>query len=146
MTNTEKIPVILFIKSQQLYEDLEPDGTELMTEGVMEVEPEGIRLRYDETELTGMEGTTTSFWVTGKRVILTRTGTTNSQMVFEEGVQHTSLYESPFGELAMDIQTSQLRHNLTERGGLMEIRYAISVEHALTGRNQFKLRVKPKMQ
>ena len=81
-----------------------------------------------------------------KRVILSRTGTTNSQMVFEEGTQHTSLYETRFGELAMDIQTAYLRHNLTPRGGLMEIRYSIAVEHALTGRNMFKIRVKPKMQ
>ena len=146
MTNTEKIPVILFIKSQQLYDDLEPDGTELMTEGILEVTEDGLRIAYDETELTGMEGTTTTFRIRKNRVILLRTGTTNSQMVFEEGVQHTSLYESPFGELAMDIQTSYLRHNLTARGGVMEIRYSIAVEHALTGRNQFKIRVKPKMQ
>lgn len=146
MTNTEKIPVILFIKSQQLYDGIEPDGTELMTEGILEETADGLRIAYDETELTGMEGTTTTFRIRGNRVVLLRSGTTNSQMVFEEGVQHTSLYETPFGELAMDIQTSYLRHNLTARGGIMEIRYSISVEHALTGRNQFKIRVKPKMQ
>ena len=145
MTNT-KLPVILFIKSRQLYEGVDPDGTELMTEGVLEETGEGLRIAYDETELTGMEGTTTSFLIGEKRVILRRSGTTNSQMVFEEGVQHTSLYETPFGELSMDIRTSHLRHNLTARGGIMEIRYAISVEHNLTGRNEFKIRVKPKMQ
>ena len=146
MTSTEKIPVILFIKSQQLYEDMDPDGTELMTEGILEVTEDGLRIAYDETELTGMEGTTTTFLVSPKRVILRRSGTTNSQMVFEEGVQHTSLYGTPFGELSMDIRTSRLRHNLTARCGIMEICYSIAVEHSLTGRNQFKIRVKPKMQ
>ena len=68
----------------------------------------------------------------------------NSRMVFEEGVQHTSLYETPFGELSVDIQTSRLLHNLTERGGLMEIKYSIAVEHTVTGRNCFKIRVRPK--
>ncbi len=144
MTSTEKIPVILFIKAEQLFDDMEPDGTELMTEGIMELTEEGMRLAYDETELTGMEGTTTTFIIRGGRVILSRTGTTNSQMVFEEGMQHTSLYETPFGELTVDIQTSSLRHNLSARGGLMEIKYSIAVEHAATGRNQFKIRVKPK--
>ena len=44
----------------------------------------------------------------------------------------------------MDINTSRLRHNLTERGGIMEIQYSIAVEHAVTGRNSFKIRVKRK--
>ena len=104
----------------------------------------GMVLAYEETALTGMEGTTTRFQVQGPRVILTRSGTVNSQMVFEEGRQHTSLYETPFGELSVDIQTSVLKHNLTERGGLMEIKYSIAVEHTVTGRNCFKIRVRRK--
>ena len=94
--------------------------------------------------LTGMEGTTTTFEISGPQVTLRRTGSVNSQMVFEEGRQHTSLYETPFGELSVDIQTSALRHNLTERGGLLEIKYSIAVEHTVTGRNSFKIRVKRK--
>ena len=65
-------------------------------------------------------------------------------MVFEEGRQHTSLYETPFGELTVDIQTGRLRHNLSERGGVMEIQYSIAVEHTVTGRNRFKIRVRRK--
>ena len=75
---------------------------------------------------------------------LRRVGSVNSQMVFEEGRQHTSLYETPYGELSVDIQTSALRHNLSERGGLLEIKYSIAVEHTVTGRNSFKIRVKRK--
>ena len=44
----------------------------------------------------------------------------------------------------MDIQTGRLRHNLTERGGIMEIKYSIAVEHVVTGRNCFKIRVRRK--
>ena len=44
----------------------------------------------------------------------------------------------------MDIQTGHLRHNLSERGGILEIRYSIAVEHTVTGRNRFKIRVKRK--
>jgi uncharacterized beta-barrel protein YwiB (DUF1934 family) len=110
----------------------------------LEVTEAGLRLSYEETALTGMKGTVTTFAVEGGQVVLTRTGTVNSQMVFEEGRQHTSLYETPYGELAVDIQTSRLRHNLTERGGLLEIQYSIAVEQALTGRNRFKIRVKRK--
>lgn len=144
MSSIENIPIILYVKGEQYFDGIDPDGTELVTEGTMSLTEKGMLLSYEESELTGMEGTTTTFEITEKRVILRRSGTTNSQMVFEEGTQHTSLYETPFGELTVDIQTSHLRHNLSERGGVMEIRYSIAVEHAVTGRNCFKIRVKPK--
>ena len=139
-----KLPVLLSIRGEQYFDDIDPDATELMTEGTMVLTEDGMVLSYEETELTGMEGTTTTFEVKGPQVILTRTGTVNSQMVFEEGRQHTSLYETPFGELTVDIQTSTLKHNLTQRGGVMEIKYSIAVEHTVTGRNCFKIRVRPK--
>nr|WP_325194754.1 DUF1934 domain-containing protein [uncultured Oscillibacter sp.] len=146
MTNIEheKLPVLLSIRGEQYFDDIDPDATELMTEGTMALTEDGMVLSYQETELTGMEGTTTTFEVKGPQVILTRSGTVNSQMVFEEGRQHTSLYETPFGELTVDIQTSTLKHNLTQRGGVMEIKYSIAVEHTVTGRNCFKIRVRPK--
>ncbi len=144
MSSIENIPIILYVKGEQYFDGIDPDGTELVTEGIMSLTGNGMLLSYEESELTGMEGTTTTFEINEKRVILRRSGTTNSQMVFEEGTQHTSLYETPFGELTVDIQTSHLRHNLSERGGVMEIRYSIAVEHAVTGRNCFKIRVKPK--
>ena len=146
MTSFEenKLPVLLSIRGEQYFDDIDPDATELMTEGTMEVTGDGIVLSYEESELTGMEGTTTTFEVKGPRVTLTRSGAVNSQMVFEEGRQHTSLYETPFGELSVDIQTSELKHNLSERGGLMEIKYSIAVEHTVTGRNCFKIRVRRK--
>jgi uncharacterized beta-barrel protein YwiB (DUF1934 family) len=147
LTNTEKTfqkPVILFVKGEQYYDDAEPDGSELMTEGTLSTTPDGFRLSYEESELTGMEGTTTTFEIRGAQVLLTRSGKVNSQMVFEEGRQHTSLYETPFGELTVDIQTSRLYHHMTERGGVLEIRYSIAVEHTVTGRNCFKIRVREK--
>ena len=147
MTSTEmkKLPVLLFIRGEQYFDDVDPDSTELMTEGTMELREDGMLLSYQETELTGMQGTTTTFEIRGSKVILQRSGAVNSQMVFEEGRQHTSLYETPFGELTVDIQTASLKHNLTERGGIMEIRYSIAVEHTVTGRNCFKIRVKRKI-
>ena len=144
MTSTEykKLPVTLFVRGEQYFDDVDPDATELMTDGTMEIREDAILLTYQETELTGMAGTTTTFEIKGPRVTLQRSGSLNSQMIFEEGRQHSSLYETPFGALTVDIQTSRLRHNISERGGVMEIKYSIAVEHTVTGRNSFKIRVK----
>ena len=143
-TSANAIPVILTVRGEQYFDGVDPDATELMTEGTLTATEEGFLLSYEETALTGLEGTTTTFEIRGPQVILTRSGKVNSQMVFEEGRQHTSLYETPFGGMSVDIQTSRLRHNLTERGGLMEVKYSIAIEHTATGRNCFKLRVRPK--
>ena len=124
----EKLPVMISVRGEQYFDDVDPNATELMTEGTLEQTEDGFLLSYQETELTGMEGTLTTFEIGPGRVILRRSGSVNSQMVFEEGRQHTSLYETPYGELSVDIQTSRLLHNLTERGGLMEIKYSIAVE------------------
>lgn len=142
--SAKAIPVILTVRGEQCFDGVDPDATELMTEGTLTATEEGFLLSYEETALTGLEGTTTTFEIRGPQVILTRSGKVNSQMVFEEGRQHTSLYETPFGGMSVDIQTSRLRHNLTERGGLMEVKYSIAIEHTATGRNCFKLRVRPK--
>ena len=136
--------VVISIKGMQKYEGTPPDVVELVTAGRLSRDGESYTLSYQESELTGLEGTTTTFEVRGPQVILSRTGSVNSQMVFEEGKQHTSLYETPFGELAIDIQTSRLRQSLTEQGGLMDLRYSISVDHSVTGRNAFKIRVRRK--
>ena len=144
-TETRELPVLLTIRSEQHFEDSEPDSIELMTEGTLTPTGEGgLLLSYQESALTGLEGTTTTFEIQGPQVILSRTGSVNSQMVFEEGKQHTSLYKTPFGELAIDIRTSRLRHSLTERGGLVDLQYSISVDHSVTGRNAFKIRVRRK--
>lgn len=143
-TSHEEFPILLSIRGEQYFDDMEPDSTELMTEGVMSLTDTGVRLSYWETELTGMEGTLTTFLVEDARVTLSREGAVSSRMVFEEGRQHTSLYETPFGELSVDIQTSFLRHDLSRQGGQMEIRYSIAVEHVVTGRNHFQIRVRCK--
>ena len=146
MTSFEenKLPVLLSIRGEQYFDGIDPDETELMTEGTMALTEVCLLLMIRRPARSTLLPSTTTFEVKGPRVTLTRSGAVNSQMVFEEGRQHTSLYETPFGELSVDIQTSELKHNLSERGGLMEIKYSIAVEHTVTGRNCFKIRVRRK--
>lgn len=138
--------VILFVRGEQQFDGVDPDQTELISEGVMTIADDGtIGLSYEETELTGMEGTTTSFTIQGDTVTLTRTGAVTSQMVFQPGQPHSSLYNTPWGALTVDITTSRVAHRLTERGGIIDIRFSISVEHQATGSNHFHIRVREKM-
>ena len=142
---TEK-DVLIFVRGEQYYEGVEPDITELMTEGTMTVTDDGDTvLSYRETELTGMEGTVTCFIIHGDTVTLARAGSVSSQIVFQKGKQHSSFYETPWGALSVDVTTSSLAMKLGERGGVMEIKYSIAVEHQVTGRCHFKIRVRERM-
>ena len=110
--------VVIFVRGEQTYDGADPDATELISEGTMSIDDGGaVTVTYQETELTGMEGTTTRFTIQGDSVVLTRTGSVNSQMVFQKGVRHSSLYETPYGALTVDVSTLRLAHRLGERGG-----------------------------
>lgn len=137
-----KKDVILFVKARQTYQSVEPDETELMTEGVMTIDGGETVLEYRESELTGMEGTVTRFTIRGDAVELRRTGVVESQLLFEKGKRHSSLYETPWGTMMVDVATTHLAHRLTERGGLLEIVFTIAINHQVTGENRFKVRVR----
>ena len=138
--------VIISVRGEQYFEDVDPDTVELTTEGRMIIRDDGeIILTYDETALTGMDGTTTQFTIRGDTVILRRSGTVNNEMHFESGSPHISLYETPMGALSVEIVTQKVAHRLSERGGILDIKYTIAVEHQITGRHQFKIRVRESM-
>lgn len=130
------------MRGEQSYTGTEPEVTELATEGVMTLDGDEITLTYEETELTGMEGATTRFIVRGDAVALERTGTIQSRLEFTRGERCSSLYETPWGTMVVDIATTKLAHRLTGRGGVMEIAFTIAINHQVTGENRFKIRVK----
>ena len=135
--------IILFVRGEQTYDGVSPEVTELATEGVMTIREDGeMVLTYQESEITGMEGTTTRFTIRGGTVVLERAGLIVSRMEFKQGERSSSFYETPWGAMEVDIVTTKLAHRFTERGGVMEIAFTIAVNHQVTGENRFKVRVK----
>ncbi len=135
--------VIISIKGRQLYAESSPDEVELVTSGTLKRDGAGgYIVSYAETELTGLEGTTTRLHVDGGRVTLLREGNVNSQMVFEEGRRHLSMYETPYGALSIGINTRRMRSTLGEAGGDLEIDYAIEIDNLIAGQNLFRMNVR----
>ena len=131
--------VTITVRGEQEYEDMGRDRTDLTADGVLADTPEGWMLSYDEQE------THTEFEIGAQRVVLRRSGTLKSEMVFEVGKTHTTVYEMPFGTLPMEVSTDSIRQKLSERGGLLEIRYRITVGEQVRSKNSFKVQVKRKM-
>lgn len=134
--------VIISIKGMQKYEDSDPDTIELVTEGRLMRDDSGYTLTYQESELTGLEGTLTTIQVEGEQVTLMRVGEVNAQMVFQQGRRHLSMYNTPYGAMAVGVNTRHLLTNLDDQGGDIEIDYAIEIDHMIAGRNLFQIKVK----
>ena len=135
--------VIISIKGKQLYAESSPDEIELVTAGTLKWDARGgCTVSYQESELTGLEGTTTKLHIDGGKVTLLREGSINSQMVFEEGRRHLSMYETPYGELSIGVNTRRMRSTVGEAGGDLEIDYAIEIDNLIAGQNLFRMNVK----
>ena len=133
--------VIISIRGTQDYSGTDPDTMELVTEGKLAVQDGALRLSYEESELTGMEGTTTVFQVEPEKVTLLRLGSVQSEMVFEEGRRHMSLYSTPYGNMEIGVRARRLNSTLELTGGRLEIDYDIEINHMLAGQSLFRIDV-----
>ena len=136
--------VVLSIRGRQTYADQEPEVIELVTEGVMELHDGGWDIRYEESELTGLEGVTTTFRVEPGKVILTRAGKLSSQMVFQEGLSHDSLYQMAFGTLMLTVRALQVFFDITPDGGTIDLVYEINIENTQAGVIDYHLDIRVK--
>ena len=139
-----KKSVIFSIRGRQVYAEQEPEIIELVTEGTMEYRDNGWDITYEESKLTGLEGVTTTFRVESDRVILTRTGKLNSQMIFREGVRHESLYQMDFGALMITVCARRIMVHLGEEGGMIDLVYDIEIENAAAGVVDYHLDIRAK--
>ena len=134
--------MIISIQGKQSFEAQDDDTIELVTEGCLEPDgDDGYTLSYQESELTGLEGTTTTFRIAPDRITLRREGTLNSEMIFQEGQKHVSLYETPYGGLMLGVNTHRAKADLGTAGGRLSIRYALEVDSQPIGENSFEIQV-----
>ena len=119
--------------------EVECEKTEFYTEGELTISADGkFCLCYDESEITGMEGSVTSVNFdtsdTGL-VTLMRSGAFRMAMVFEQGKRHICTYQTPYMPIEMSVMTKKLSNNLTADGGTLIAEYSIDTngmrcEHA----------------
>ena len=137
-----KQAVMLSIRGQQTYADQEPDGIELVTEGTMEFRDGGWDIAYEESDLTGLSGVQTTFRIEPGKVTLSRSGKLNSQMVFQQGVAHESLYQMEFGALMISVKATNLFFDITPAGGVIDLIYDIEIENSAAGVIEYHLDIR----
>lgn len=138
------IPVILSIRGRQSYAGQEPDVIRLDTEGTMSFRDGGWDITYEESELTGLEGVTTTFRVEPGTVKLVRTGKLASTMIFQEGVSYDSLYRMDFGALMLTVKATRVYYDIVEDGGVIDLVYNINIENSEAGVIDYHLDIRAK--
>lgn len=137
--------VIISIRGMQSFEGADDETVELVTEGkLLSSGGDQFMLSYEESQLTGMEGTLTTFQIVPGCITLLREGEVNSQMVFQPGRRHVSMYETPYGAVSVGVNTKKMTSTIGEGGGEIEIDYAIEIDHAVAGENLFHIDVREK--
>jgi len=139
-----KKEVTLSIEGRQTYEDQPPEIIELVTDGTMEFRNGGWDISYEETELTGLAGVTTTFRVEPDKVTLTRKGALNSQMIFQKNVVHESLYQMPFGALMLSVKATSVFFDILPEGGVIDLSYNIEIENTQAGVIDYHLDIRAK--
>ena len=136
--------VLITIHSIQNIDGRDCDGPELITQCTYDYAPDGVRLSYRESELTGLGGTRTDLHIKPEEVVLSRRGSVNAQMIFRRGEKQRFRYETNFGSLSLGVSTQRLETALDEHGGDVEIEYDLNFNQSYLSRNRFLINVREK--
>lgn len=117
---------IITISSKQ--NNVEDSTIEVVTPGEFYKDKEVYCAEYNETEISGMEGTRTTLRFTPEKFSLLRVGTTNAEMNFERNNKAITLYNTPYGVLEMKIETLDLIINVDEFGGDIFVKYNLIID------------------
>ena len=133
--------VVISINSSFSFDEGEEQVMEFTTDGHYFYEDDVGCLSYEESAVTGLEGTRTSLFVMPDQVVVDRDGFVTSRMVFKEGLKSAFQYTTPFGSATMGINTRRITQNMGLNGGKVEIDYVVDMEHMVASRNKFEITV-----
>lgn len=135
-------PVLIQIQGTQRFLDGSADSMEFVTTGTYHQREEVQYLLYQESEITGMQGVTTSLKINDGIVVLNRMGIAELKQEFQKGVLYHSHYVTPYGTLRMSVLTHQVESDLTAHGGKISLEYDLFVDDEILSHNGLTIVVK----
>ncbi|WFD10120.1 DUF1934 domain-containing protein [Tepidibacter hydrothermalis] len=119
------------------------DNLELITEAKLYVKNNATYVIYEESEISGMKGTTSRLKITEDCVIIKKIGRNNSELVFELGKRFKTLYRTPHGSFPMEIVTKKIEINKEKLCKDMEItiEYDLNISGLFEGKNSINIKI-----
>jgi uncharacterized beta-barrel protein YwiB (DUF1934 family) len=134
--------VIISVKGTQSAKNQVHSIMELVTEGKYYRKNDVYFITYDESEVTGMSGTTTTLMVTDDVVTLIRAGSVNSQFVFQQGQKHVSYYDTEYGAFTVGVTANEVDVKIDDNGGEIRIGYQLEIDNNESGENDFCMSIR----
>ena len=111
------------------FSDLDKDEViEVVTPGKFHLGESEFKAVYEESEISGMDGTTTTLVIKYDVLVLEREGSTSTRMEFKKGEDVISLYNTPYGMMNINISTKELDIDMDEDGGVIYTKYVLGLE------------------
>ena len=123
--------------------EIEPQRMQIKTVGRYCIDSNRCEISYDESDVTGMEGSVTSisFDVTDSGVVtMSRTGSVSTALVFENGKRHHCVYNTPFMPFEVCVKTLSV-NNLLDKDGRLELDYIVEIRGAKAERTKFSMKI-----
>ena len=122
-------------------EEPEPQIMDINSLGSYTDDGERISISYDESEATGMEGSTTSVtFAKGQEGIISmiREGAVSTVLVFEEGKRHHCVYNTPFMPFQVCVHTLKVENRLLDEK-YIALDYIVEIRGAKAERTRFRI-------
>ena len=131
---------MLNVKGLRRSED-DDESVDFTTEAVFYKNDDFYAVEYEESELTGMEGTHTKIEFRPGGVSIIRTGTNAAHLIFEAGKRHITMYETEVGMLEVAVYSDSVSSDFTDSGGEAAFDYSLEVNGQETSYNEFEMKV-----
>jgi len=131
--------------SPQNEDDDEPQTTEMYSDARLRLTDDMFSLSYEESELTGMEGSSSQIsflYSQPELVTMLRSGSVSTALVFEPGKRHFCTYKTPFMPFEVCVQTLHIDNQLLSPTATLDIDYLVEIRGAEAERCRLHLEIK----
>ncbi|NBI06231.1 DUF1934 domain-containing protein [Senegalia massiliensis] len=133
--------VLVKLKGTQETEDGEKNKIELVTEGKFYEKNDSYYLLYDESEISGLENSTTSLKIKQDEVSMKRFGDNNSKMEFKKNYKYNTLYSTIYGNLDMEVSTQKIQVDIKEGKGKIFLKYKLLISNNMESLNTLDITI-----
>lgn len=116
----------------------EDDIIEVTTKGKYVEKNHKIYVTYVDTSLDNVK---TTIKISNEKVSVLRFGTTNTNLVFEEGITHTMPYETPYGLFQIDSKTNSIDISKLKDKIEVKVDYYMEINNISVDNNIFYVKI-----
>ena len=123
--------------------EVEHEHTEMTTEATLLRAAGKTYIRYNESELSGMEGAATEIWFFDDQpqvVTMERSGGFATSFVFESGKRHICVYNTPIMTFEMGVHAKEVKNRLLTDGFIV-LDYMLEIRGAGAERNRVHISI-----